>query len=362
MQVLVKIAATFCASVLSLTIAQHSAAASAFVGVRQITAPSKERGTELPVTVWYPAEAGGRPVTLGESRFFYGTDAMLDAPIAHGRYPIILLSHGAGLGGTPLAMSWIATPLAKHGFIVAAPVHFGNAGANKSAAETMKLWLRPADISATLDALEKQPLFEDHLDAGKTGVLGLSMGGNTALALAGGRIDPIRLASYCDNDALNPSLCGWIKQSGVDLHAMDMKLADRDNEDKRIEFAMAIDPAPVDVFKTGPFSKVSIPVEIVNLGQPGAIPPTVLASGIARAIPGGMYSAIRNASHYSMFGVCKPGVSEIAKSEDIDEPICSDGDGHSRLEIHEELINLAIEAFDHRLKNGALVARFPQTP
>lgn len=235
MQVLIKMAAMFCASIPAIAIAQHSVAASDFVGVRQTTAPSEERGSEIPVIVWYPADAGGKPVTLGESPFFIGTRAMLDAPISHGRYPVILLSHGAGLGGTPQAMSWIATPLAKHGFIVAAPVHFGNGGVSRSAAETMKLWLRPADISATLDALEKQPLFEDHLEPGRTGVLGLSMGGNTALALAGGRIDPVRLASYCDNDALNPSLCGWVKQSGVDLHAMDMKLADRDNQDKRID-------------------------------------------------------------------------------------------------------------------------------
>lgn len=113
---------------------------------------------------------------------------------------------------------------------------------------------------------------------------------------------------------------------------------------------MAIDPAPVDVFQIESFSKVSIPVEIVNLGQSGAIPPTALASGISKAIPGGIYSALRNASHYSLFGVCKPDAVETAKSEDIDEPICSDGDGHSRLEIHKELIDTVIEAFDKRLK------------
>jgi hypothetical protein len=41
-----------------------------------------------------------------------------------------------------------------------------------------------------------------------------------------------------------------------------------------------------------------------------------------------------------MFGVYKPGAAEIAKSADIEEPICSDGDGHSRLEIHQELENM----------------------
>lgn len=350
MKLLIKIATMFCSTISPMLMVHHSAAASEFVGVRQIAAPSKERGSDLAVTIWYPADAGGKPVTLGESVFFMGTDAMLEAPISRGRYPLILLSHGAGLGGTPQAMSWIATPLAKQGFIVAAPTHPGNAGANRSAAETMKLWLRPACITATLDAIEKDALFKNSLEADRVGALGLSAGGNTVLALVGARIDPVRLASYCDTDTLNPSLCGWVRQSGVDLHAMDMKLASRNNEDKRIQFAMAIDPAPVDVFQASTFSEVSIPVEIVNLGQSGTIPRTVLASGIAKAIAQGTYSTIEDASHYSMFGECKPGAAEIADSEQVGDPICSDGGGQPRLEIHKQLLNMVTEAFDRALK------------
>ena len=247
-------------------------------------------------------------------------------------------------------MSWIATPLAKQGFIVAAPTHPGNGGENRSAAETMKLWLRPSDISATLDAVEQQPPLKMHLEGQRVGVLGLSMGGSTALALAGARIDPIRLASYCDTDALNPSLCEWIKQSGVNLHAMDMHLAGRDNLDARIEFAMAIDPAPVDVFQVKSFSTVKIPVYIVNLGKPGEIPQTALASGIAKAIPKSTYSTIEDASHYSMFGECKPGAPELAVSEEVGDPICSDGGRLSRLEVHKRLVTMAIEAFSRALK------------
>ncbi len=350
MKLLIKIATMFCSIISPMLMVHHSAAASEFVGVHQIVAPSKERGSDLAVTVWYPADSGGKPVTLGESVFFVGTNAMLEAPISRGKYPLILLSHGAGLGGTPQAMSWIATPLAKQGFIVAAPIHPGNAGANRSAAETMKLWLRPADITATLDAIEKDALFKDRLEADRVGALGLSAGGNTILALVGARIDPARLASYCDTDALNPSLCGWVRQSGVDLHAMDMKLAGRDNKDKRIQFAMAIDPAPVDVFQPSTFSEISIPVEIVNLGRPGQIPRTALASEIATAIPEGRYSTIEDASHYSMFGECKPGATEIADSEQIGDPICSDGGGQSRLDIHKRLIAMATEAFSQALK------------
>lgn len=350
MKLLTKIAAIFCSMITPMLIVHQSAAASEFVGVRQIAAPSKERGGNLAVTIWYPADEGGKPITLGESAFFLGTNAMLEAPISRGKYPLIVLSHGAGLGGNPQAMSWLATPLAKQGFIVAAPTHPGNTGANRSAAETMKLWLRPADISATLDAVEQQSFFEHHLKDGGVGALGLSMGGGTALALAGARIDPIRLASYCDTDALNHSLCEWVRQSGVNLHTMDMHLAGRNNLDARIKFAIAIDPAPVDVFQIDSFSTVTIPVEIINLGKPGAIAQTALASGIAKAISKSTYFMIEDASHYSMFGECKPGAIELAVSEKIDDPICSDGGSLSRLEIHNRLIAMAIEAFSQALK------------
>ena len=350
MTFLIKIAAALCALVSSTMLLQQPAVADENVGVRQIAVPAKERGSDLAVTVWYPADAGGKPVTLGEGAFFVGTPAMLDAPISRGKYPLVLLSHGAGLGGTAQALSWIATPLARHGFIVAAPTHPGNTGVNRSAAETMKLWRRPADIGATLNAIEKDALFKDSLEADKVGALGLSAGGNTVLALAGARIDPIRLANYCDTDALNPSLCAWVRQSGVDLHAMDMRLAGGDYEDKRIRFAMAIDPAPVDVFQTDTFSRISIPVEILNLGHPGKIPSTAQASGVAKAIPKGLYSTIDDASHFSMFAECKAGAAALAESERVGDPICADGGGRSRFEIHGQLIRMVTEAFSRALK------------
>jgi predicted dienelactone hydrolase len=339
-----------CAMLASMALAQHTAYAD--VGVRQLPAPSTERGGDLDVTVWYPAQAGGEPAMLGDSPLFTGTSAMRDAPIADGKYPLILLSHGAGLAGTPQALSWIATPLAEHGFVVAAPTHPGNGGKTRSAAETMKLWLRPADLTATLDAMGKDAFFQDHLEQGQTGVLGLSMGGNTALAIAGARVDPKLLAGYCDNDLLNASLCGWVRQSGVDLHAMDIRLAGRDNSDQRIRFAMAIDPAPSDIFDVKSFAAIKIPVDIVNLGRPGKIPVTADASGVAKAISGSSYATIEDASHFSMFGECKPGAVALIVSQEIGDPVCDDGGGRPRAAIHAQLIGMATAAFDRALKAG----------
>lgn len=325
------------------------AESSPVVGVRHMTAPAAARGDDLDVTVWYPALAGGTPVSLGDSPFFAGTAAQSEAPLTDGRFPLVLLSHGAGLGGTPEAMSWMAAGLAARGFIVAAPAHPGNGGAKRSAEQTMQLWLRPGDISATLDAMIGAGAFKDHVETDKVGVLGLSMGGGTALALAGGRIDPTRLAGYCDDAARNPSLCQWVKMSSLDLHAMDMRATGRDFADRRIRFAMAIDPAPVDVFDTQSFASVTLPVEIVNLGTPGTIPETARADGVARAMLHGRYETIADASHFSLFGVCKIGAAALAVEEKIDDPICKDGGDRSRQEIHAQLIEMAAEAFEREL-------------
>ncbi|MCB8829925.1 lipoprotein signal peptide, partial [Escherichia coli] len=71
------------------------------------TVPSKERGTDLDVTVWYPAQAGGAEILLGDTPLFTGTASMRDAPPLAGKFPLILLSHGTGIAGNAQATGWI---------------------------------------------------------------------------------------------------------------------------------------------------------------------------------------------------------------------------------------------------------------
>lgn len=318
-------------------------------GVRQITIPSSERGADLDVTIWYPAGPGGTPVLLGETPFFEGASFQKDAPSAPGRFPLIVMSHGAGLAGRAEAMGWMAKPLAAAGFVVAAPTHPGNTGPDRSAAETMKLWLRPSDLSETLDTLETAEAFAEHVDFDRIGVLGLSMGGNTALAIAGARIDPDLLASSCDSEAGTSSLCDWIRVSGVDLHAMDMGAAGRSNADPRVRWVMAIDPALVDVFARQTFADIAVPVALVNLGPPETMPDTMRASEIAEAIPNATYQIVEDASHMSMFGLCKPDAEALAAQNGIKEAICEDGGGRPREAIHGQLAQIVTDAFTRHL-------------
>ncbi|WLQ15947.1 dienelactone hydrolase [Hahella aquimaris] len=336
--------------ILMLGIASGSTVIAAdHVGVRHLSVASGQRAGGLDMTIWYPATEGGEPVLLGDSIFFSGVPSALNAPIVTGKFPLILLSHGAGLGGSAQAMSWMATPLAQRGFIVVAPTHPGNAGPNRSASETMKLWLRPVDLTDALNAMQTDALFREHSRFDRVGVLGLSMGGGTALMMTGARLDPERFAAYCDTGQRNASLCEWVRQSGLDLHKMDLQPAGRDYRDQRIRFAMAIDPVPIDVIAGDSFKDITTPVTLVNLGPPGKIPQTALASDIAKAIPDATYTLINDASHYSLFGECKPHAADIAKEEQIGEPICTDGSGRSRHAIHDELVQLVSRAFERAL-------------
>lgn len=119
--------------------------------------PSRPRPVRL--YVWEPSPAG-------------------DAPA-----PLVVVSHGTGGSGSE--MEWLVRPLHAAGFRVVALDHHGNNFVDGYEPEGfLHVWERPRDISFALDVLAReQPL-------GPVGVAGFSIGGYTAAALAGARVDP----------------------------------------------------------------------------------------------------------------------------------------------------------------------------
>ncbi|MDX2389277.1 alpha/beta hydrolase [Streptomyces sp. DK15] len=97
--------------------------------------------------------------------------------------PLVFVSHGTG--GSGGEMRWLVRPLREAGFRVAALDHHGNNFVDGYEPEGfLHVWERPRDVSFALDALDReQPL-------GPVGAAGFSLGGYTAAALAGARVDP----------------------------------------------------------------------------------------------------------------------------------------------------------------------------
>jgi predicted dienelactone hydrolase len=328
------------------------------VGVRQIVIEAGEHGRDLVATVWYPADAGGQPTMVGDSRVFKSEPAFLDAPAAKGRYPLVVLSHGSG--SRVQAMGWLATALAKAGFVVAGPNHPGTTSGYSLPAETPKLWQRTQDLSRVIDKLTTDPQWQGVVDPDKVGVAGFSLGGATAMEIAGARAKLETYARYCDS--YTKWDCAWfasgvgylndarVTVDKVDLRSIDKDLFEQSNLDRRIKTAVLIDPGLAPAYDEQSLKEIAIPMAFINLGNPDVIPTAVLADRLASLTPQGTYAAIKDANHFSFLPECKEGSAALLKSVGEFDPICDDAGNRSRADIHAEATRLVLEALQRTLK------------
>lgn len=152
-----------------------------FVGSKQFVVKDEAKNISFPVLVHYPTYKTSKPIAFGP----YKMDVSPDAEMIEGQFPMIIISHGNG--GSHLLYRTISTYLAKNGYIVAMLEHYGNNRNNNSLENTIEnLETRPRHLSLTIDFLLSDDWFSRHIEPNKIGVIGHSMGGYTALALAGG--------------------------------------------------------------------------------------------------------------------------------------------------------------------------------
>lgn len=139
-------------------------------------------GVDFPVVVMYPALAAEAPHALGPFR----VDVAADAPIAPGEFPLVVISHGKG--GSHLLYRGLAIHLARHGYVVCLPEHpFDNRNDNSLSGSVATLSNRPRHLRTVVDWAYAAAPFAARLKPDCVAVIGHSMGGYTALALAGGR-------------------------------------------------------------------------------------------------------------------------------------------------------------------------------
>ncbi len=315
-------------------------------GFQQLRLPAPHRDRALDVLLWYPATAGGSAVSVAENRLFFGSAARQDAPVAAGRYPLVLVSHG--MGGHAAGLGWIASQLAHSGFVVAAVNHPGSTAGDLSAAAAVQIWQRPADVSAVLTALLVDPVWQEHIQPDRVGVLGYSLGGYTALALAGARVHLMDYARYCAIPVPPNTVvaeCPWFARGGVDLRQLDAERFGQDHRDPRIRAVVAVDPGLAQAFVADSLRRIRAAVQIINLGRPGQIPLAVAAAPLAAMIPAAHYATVPDAVHFSFLGVCKPGGAALLAREG-DDPVCDDGGGRSRADIHQELVRRVRAGFE----------------
>ncbi len=328
------------------------------VGFSTFNIDSTESGRNLQIAIWYPALPDGKSVNVGDNSVFTGTPSSLNATPTKGRFPLVLLSHGSG--GNVQAAGWLATKLVKAGFVVAGPNHPGTTSGDSTPESTSKIWQRTGDISALIDYLDSNKQWAKSVDKERIGIVGFSLGGATAMELAGAQANLEAFARFCDDH--NQWGCAWlaggvgykngerIKVEKVDLRAVDKDRFEQSNLDSRIKSAVLIDPGFAVAFDEKSLRSIAIPMSFINLGDAGKIPPAVIADRLATLTPHGTYATVAGADHFSFLPVCKDGASAFLKSVGEFDPICDEAK-RPRAEIQQDIATLVQQALANTLQS-----------
>jgi len=152
------------------------------VGCRVLELTDPVQGAQIPLWLLYPARSPERIERFGS----YPLAVATDAPIEGERLPLVVISHGTG--STPWVLPDLAASLARAGFVVALLAHPGNTRRDDGLAGTRaNLVNRPRHVQLVIDAAFGEAAFGGRLSPDGVAVIGHSLGGYTALAIAGGR-------------------------------------------------------------------------------------------------------------------------------------------------------------------------------
>jgi len=310
--------------------------------------------------IWYPAidDAVTQTFRFGspEARFQFDAIAInAEMKQKSTKYPLVLLSHGTG--GTALGMGWLGQYLASQGYITAAINHHGNNAIEPYLAHGFMLWWeRATDFSVLLDQLLNEvDLFKDKIDEQRIGVAGFSLGGCTAILLAGGRCDLDHFKSFCDSPEGDSSgdkprefpvrLIDVEKLIRTDRYYRESWLRQRQSyRENRIKAAFAIAPALGMAFTADSLGKIDIPVQIITTEIDNEVTPKINAFRFSELIPKACLEVIHGeADHYVFLD------EATAAGKRLEPVICIDHPSVDRRQIHQQVGRQATNFFDREL-------------
>lgn len=326
-------------------------AASAFagenpVGFHAATLPDPHQERALEMVVWYPGAAATKAQLVADNAVFFGVPAARDTPPAAGEHPMVVLSHGfAGNWGN---QAWLASALAQKGYIVAAVNHPGSTSRDRSAAAAAQLWQRPVDLSRAIDAVTAQPDKFGVVAKQRIAVVGHSLGGWTAMEIAGARFDPERFARDCQAHPQLASCSVYQQMNPASTPALKNSLA-ADWRDQRVSAVVSLDLGLSRGLTDASLAALPVPVLVIAAGVPSKeLPARLESADLAKRLPSASsrYVEINDASHFTFMAVCKPGaVAVLEEAVPGDGIICTDAEhGRPREVIQQQLAGL-ISAF-----------------
>ncbi|MBK5925460.1 dienelactone hydrolase [Rhodovulum sulfidophilum] len=272
--------------------------------------------------IWYPTDLPEISWQAGP----FEIDATREAPVAEGRFPVVLLSHGHN--GGPLSHRELAAQLARAGFIVIAPAHMGDtAGQPPRTSQDRILKNRPAQAIAALDAALRNERLAPHADPARIGMIGYSAGGYTGLILAGAKPDFDHAAAYCAKEGHDDTgSCGEARFIGISEKLATWSAP----SEARLKALVLLDPLAVMFDATG-LADVGIPVLLFRPQEDIYMRSAANAVALARDLPRAPQEIVLPGTHFTFVDPCPKDIAGKAAM------VCNDPPGIDRPAIHRSL-------------------------
>ena len=194
--------------------------------------------------------------------------------------PIVIISHG--FGATRGDFTFLAEHLASYGFAVLLPDHVGSnlsyrqeylEGRLNTLLSPIEFLDRPREISFLIDELERfvrtSPEWAARFNLDQIGVMGDSLGGSTALALAGAEINYASLTESCQRDTLSLNFSLYLACRARFLPPQNFLL-----REPRIKAAIAAHPIGSSLYGPEGVGQIDIPLLLVA-GSDDVVSPVV---------------------------------------------------------------------------------------
>ena len=310
-------------------------------GFEEVALDMPHRETVVRGAIWYPADVGGEVRQVGENSVFVGVAVRDGAPVADGRHPVVLFSHG--LGGRFETIAWLPAGLAARGAIVVSPNHPGSTWLDLNVRRAVKHWTRVQDLRTALDWLLSSPEWMGRVDESRIAAVGFSYGGWTALSMGGATGNLAGYAAYCDDFGARAADCRMLARAGIEPGALDAGRWNASYKDGRVGAVAAIDPAVLHGLGSGNLEHLVDDVLLIGLGTgTDRYPPVDFGpsgSGFSALLPRAATAVIAPARHFTALGACKPRGAAILRQEG-DDPLCDDPKGTDRNAVHRRIVDL----------------------
>jgi predicted dienelactone hydrolase len=259
------------------------------VGYRALEGIDDVQRVTVPVRALYPTHAPARAQAFGP----YELEVAHRAEPAGERLPVVVVSHGGG--ATPWPLRLLAAHLARAGWCAALVEHPGDRrGDDALANKPENLANRPRHVRRALDALHADPLLGPRLTAGAT-IVGHSMGGYTALAVAGGR--PIALPNQTPDGVAHPVAV---------------------EPDPRVRAVALLAPAVPWFMAPGALDAVRVPL-LVRTAEHDTLTPPFFIEQILAGLPAGTHvdlAVVPGAGHFSFLAPMPPAFAHAPPAQD----------------------------------------------